>query len=483
MSDNMLGYMFRVFWIIFLATVLVDSFCKSWNTENGKKDRALPNGHGTFVGYDPVLFPIIAGIYLLLCIGISGATKEDILLNTTTLIDMILFITIYFTILLVLLPMLRRYYMAKTCAAFWIVPVVLYFRPNMLEQFAVPPVVVIYIPENLLSLLGCIWITGFALIFTVQVISHLRFTKKLQENSRPVGDTPLLEQWNKIKKEMDIPLVVDLKYCSEINTPLTLGMRMKNTTTYLPERNFTSEEAELIFAHELHHIRRRDTHMKFFLRFCCAFGWIHPLVWVAVRKAEDDLELSCDEIVLKDADKEKRRKYAELLLSIAGDSRGYSTCLSASARSLRYRLKAALPVKNKRKGVVLLFFIMIVSALCTGRLALSINRGALSELAGPDTSEISNVRFQSGRYDDSHEIKDVGLLSQYLSDLKVERILTGYENDTSEGGLSGEFAASSRTFALSGNFLSITDIVSGETEKYYIRIPPDWEYIESLVET
>lgn len=480
MSDNALAYMFRIFWIVFLAFILVDTFCKSWNTENGKNERVLPNGHGTFVGYDPILFPIIAAIYLALCIGIPAAKKEDILLNAITLMDMVLFITIYFTILLIFLPVLRRYYMAKTCAAFWIVPVVLYFQPNMLETFAVPPAVVFYIPENFLTILGCIWITGFGVIFTIQVMSHLRFSKKLQTNSRPVEDDSLLELWNKMKKEMDIPLIVDLKYCSEINTPLTLGMRMKNTTTYLPEHSFTDEEAELIFAHELRHIQRRDTHMKFFLRFCCAFGWIHPLIWVAVRKAEDDLELSCDEIVLKDADKDKRRKYAELLLSIAGDSRGYSTCLSASARSLRYRLKAALPVKNKRKGVVLLFLIMIASGLCTGRLALSTNRGTLSELAGPDTAEMSNADVKSGRYDDFHEIKDVGELSQYLSEMEVERILTGYENETSEGGLRGEFAASNRSFALSGNFLSITNIVSGETEKYYIRISLDWEFIESL---
>ena len=428
MSDNMLAYIFRIFWIVLLAFILVDSFCKSWNTENGKKERILSGGYGTFVGYDPVVLPIIVGIYLVLCIGISAAKKEDILLNTTSLIDMILFITIYFTILLMFLPVLRRYYTAKTCAAFWIVPVVLYFQPNMLETFAVPPAVVFYVPENFLTILGGIWITGFAVIFAIQVISHLYFTKKLRENSRPVADASLSEQWDKMKKDMDIPLVVDIRYCSEVNTPLTIGMRMKNTTTYLPERGFTDEEAELIFAHELHHIRRRDTHMKFFLRFCCAFGWIHPLVWMAVRKAEDDLELSCDEIVLKDADKDKRRRYAELLLSIAGDSRGYSTCLSASAKSLRYRLKAALPVKNKRKGVVLLFLIMIVSGLCTGRLALSTDRGTLTELAGLDTAGISNADFQSDRYDDSHEIKDVELLSQY----------------------------------------------------YYVRVPIDWEFIESL---
>src|SRR5699024_1070387 len=182
-----------------------------------------------------------------------------------------------------------------------------------------------------------VWSTGFAIIFIMQVISHIGFSRKLQENSRPMDDTDLWEQWNKMKKDMELPLSVELRYCSLIRTPLTVGMRLKNTITYLPERSFTEEEAELIFAHELHHIQRRDTQTKLFLKFCCAFGWLHPLVWLAVRKAEDDLELSCDEIVLKGADKEKRKKYAELLLSIAGDSRGYSTCLSASAKALRYR--------------------------------------------------------------------------------------------------------------------------------------------------
>lgn len=478
MSDNALNYIFRIFWILFLAFILTDTFCKSWNTENGGKGRKLQSEKGTFVGYDPVLFPFMAAIYLALCVGISLAKKEDILLNATILIDMILFITIYFTLLLLILPVLRRYYTAKTCAAFWVVPVVLYFEPNMLD--ATLPSFILYIPEKFLSMLACIWISGFAVIFIMQVISHIRFARKLQADSSPVEDDALLELWNKMKKELDISLLVDLKYCTEISTPLTLGMRMKNTTTYLPKRSFTGEEAEMIFAHELHHIRRRDTHMKFFLRFCCAFGWLHPLVWVAVRKAEDDLELSCDEIVLKDADNNKRRKYAELLLSIAGDSRGYSTCLSASAKALRYRLKAALPGKIKRKGAVLLFLIMVVCGLSTGKIALATDRGTLSELTGPDMSSIEYADIQSDRYDDSHEINDVELLSQYLSGLQAEQILTAYVNDLPDGGLSGVLAASDASFALSGKFLSINDMESGRTEKYHINTPIDWDYIESM---
>ena len=53
---------------------------------------------------------------------------------------------------------------------------------------------------------------------------------------------------------------------------------------------------------------------------------------------------------------------------LPGDSRGYSTCLSASAKALRYRLKAAMPGKSKRKGVVLLFMIMLAGGLCMGQL-------------------------------------------------------------------------------------------------------------------
>ena len=104
MSDNMLNYIFRAFWILFLAYVLVDTFCKSWNTENGETGRKLQSGKATFVGYDPVLFPIMASIYLVLCVGLSVVRRENILFNATILVDMILFVTIYFTLLFVYKP-------------------------------------------------------------------------------------------------------------------------------------------------------------------------------------------------------------------------------------------------------------------------------------------------------------------------------------------------------------------------------------------
>ena len=62
-------------------------------------------------------------------------------------------------------------------------------------------------------------------------------------------------------------------------------------------------------------------------------------MWMAMERSAQDMELSCDETVLLEADDVTRRRYAGLLLATAGDSRGFTTCLSASASALRYRLR------------------------------------------------------------------------------------------------------------------------------------------------
>ena len=77
----------------------------------------------------------------------------------------------------------------------------------------------------------------------------------------------------------------------------------------------------MVFSHELAPMCRGEIRTPgAFLEFCKALGWFHPLVWAAVRKAQDDLELSCDEIVLEKYDADRRKKYAELLLVTAGES-------------------------------------------------------------------------------------------------------------------------------------------------------------------
>ena len=413
-----LEYGFWIFWALILGALVAGAFRGSWQVENGKKNISwygLRYRSDTVVWVDPILFPAAAAIYFGL--GLYACIKMEIPLNyiSIAIIDVFLFITVYFTLFFLLLPLLRKYYTARTCATLWLIPVFLLYQPYL----SLPPKIILYFPGELLKLLICIWLTGFVIIFVGQIVSHIRFVWNLKQHSLPVADEGVLNKWESMKEERNISYPIGLKYCSVITTPLTVGMWQEKMITYLPEKKFSAEEAELIFSHELWHIQRKDTHTKFFLRFCNALGWIHPLVWFAIKKAEDDLELSCDEAILRGADSERRKKYAQLLLSIAGDSRGFSTCLSASAKTLRYRLKATMPGKSKRLGLLLLFLVTVLGCLSGGSLALATDRGTIAELSGRDLTRVEDAEIWGADGESRIMIEDTVGLAEYMEDLQV----------------------------------------------------------------
>ena len=476
-----LEYGFWIFWALILGALVAGAFRGSWQVENGKKNISwygLRYRSDTVVWVDPILFPAAAAIYFGL--GLYACIKMEIPLNyiSIAIIDVFLFITVYFTLLFLLLPLLRKYYTARTCATLWLIPLFLLYQPYL----SLPPKIILYFPGELLKLLICIWLTGFVIIFVGQIVSHIRFVWNLKQHSLSVADEGVLNKWESMKEERNISYPIGLKYCSVITTPLTVGMWQEKMITYLPEKKFSAEEAELIFSHELWHIQRKDTHTKFFLRFCNALGWIHPLVWFAIKKAEDDLELSCDEAVLRGADSERRKKYAQLLLSIAGDSRGFSTCLSASAKTLRYRLKATMPGKSKRLGLLLLFLVTVLGCLSGGSLALATDRGTIAELSGRDLTRVEDAEIWGADGESRIMIEDTVGLAEYMEGLQVEKVLTDYEAASYESDaqhLSGSLAGSGLSFSIYDDYLVIIDPDKGR-EQYHLCTPTDWEHIQTL---
>ena len=473
-----LEYGFWFFWALILGALVAGAFRGSWQVENGKKNirwYGLRYRSDTVVWVDPILFPVAAAIYFGL--GLYACIKMKIPLNyiSIVIIDVFLFITVYFTLLFLLLPLLRKYYTARTCATLWLIPVFLLYQPYL----SLPPKIILYFPGDLLNLLICIWLAGFGIIFVGQVISHICFVRNLKQHSLPMTDEALLNKWESMKEQRNISYPISLKYCSVITTPLTVGMWQKMMITYLPEKKFSGEEAELIFSHELWHIQRKDTHTKFFLRFCNALGWIHPFVWLAIKKAEDDLELSCDEAVLRGADSERRKKYAQLLLSIAGDSRGFSTCLSASAKTLRYRLKATMPGNSKRLGLFLLFLVTFLSFLSVGNLAMATDRGTIAELSGRDLTRVEDAEIWDADGESRIMIEDTEGLAEYLEALQVEKVLTDYDAAASETDgqyLFGSVAGSELSFSIYDDYLVIYDPDKGR-EQYHLCTPTDWDQI------
>ena len=114
-----------------------------------------------------------------------------------------------------------------------------------------------------------------------------------------------------------------------------------------------------------------------------------------MRKAADDLERSCDEIVTENMDSSKRKAYAHLLLDSAAPGRGFTTCLSAAAGTLHYRLQSVLKPRKPYLGTGILMVSLFICVMCFGMISISDMKGDLTSiLLQPDTD--INYVFISG---------------------------------------------------------------------------------------
>ncbi len=119
---------------------------------------------------------------------------------------------------------------------------------------------------------------------------------------------------------------------------------------YLPT-GLSESEKEYVIAHEECHIRRKDYLWKLLGFICCTVHWFNPLVWLAYHCFCLDMEISCDEAVLRKSDEKTRAQYAESLLQFAARQNGYfGLTLTFGEPSVKERIKGVL--KYKRKPLV-----------------------------------------------------------------------------------------------------------------------------------
>ena len=398
-----------------------------------------------------------------------------------------LHVSIYFLILAAALPLLRKHISARACAMLWMIPNYLYlaFQSNM----QIPePLLVVHVPGmRLIWMLFFVWLAGFFAVLLWKMISHLVFRRQLLKDTVAVTDSEVNEIWNSEIERAGIRkpkggLVVSPKAA----TPLSIGLFRRTTCVVLPNRQYSPDALALIFRHEIIHIGREDAWTKFFLVFCTALCWFNPLMWMATKKSTEDLELSCDETVLLDADHAVRHQYAELILDTAGDPRGFTTCLSATASSLRYRLANILEPVRRRSGAVvvgLLFFLLITSF---GYVGLTYGEYTGGEVLYP-LGDTGQYTLYGDIFVDGNTVKctDTFALRNYMKGLTMERFTGSYFFEDSEK----QFCFTYETpqgylgVTLSDHALELTPLYDAEDPAaYYIPEGVDWAYLDTLIE-
>lgn len=158
---------------------------------------------------------------------------------------------------------------------------------------------------------------------------------------------------------------------NNLKTPFVLGFI--SPKIYLPT-GLSDEDRAYILLHEQTHISRKDPVIKLAAFLILTLHWFNPLVWIAFRLMETDMELSCDERVLKELGKDVKKPYAASLLSLATGRHILSGGpIAFGEGNVKRRIKNVLGYKKPRLWVIV---VSGIAALVVG----------IGLMANPDSS-------------------------------------------------------------------------------------------------
>ncbi len=192
--------------------------------------------------------------------------------------------------------------------------------------------------QTLISTGSAIWIAGVLTLLIYSLISFLRLKRKLGYAVHD-GDNVYIS--------------------SSIETPFVLGII--NPKIYLPITLAPSEK-EYILLHERTHIKRLDHVIRIigFLALC--IHWFNPLVWVAFYVSSKDMEMSCDESVIRQLGEGVKKDYSSSLLALATGKRLLgATPLAFGEGDTKGRIKNVITYKKPVFWVVIVAIIAVLA--------------------------------------------------------------------------------------------------------------------------
>ena len=198
---------------------------------------------------------------------------------------------------------------------------------------------------NMMQIMFLVWLIGFVIIITRSILS----LRRLQQQT---ACSMLLED--------------NIYLADYIDSPFVIGLTKPKI--YVPS---STSEAELkyVLAHEKYHIKRKDHIVKFVGFVALSIHWFNPAVWYMFETMCIDMEMSCDEAVLKRMDDDSREDYSTTLLNISGKSRFVSKIpLAFIEGDTKMRIKNILKWK---KPTMIFVTVAAIICLCSGILTLA----------------------------------------------------------------------------------------------------------------
>ena len=188
-----------------------------------------------------------------------------------------------------------------------------------------------------IPILNIIWLIGVGAILLYTAVSYWRLCRKV--------DTAVRYKGNIFQSE-------------NVSSPFVLGIIKPRI--YLPF-NMNGQDLEHVVAHEQAHIRRKDHWWKPLGFLLLTIHWFNPLMWLAYVLLCRDIELACDEKVIKELGNEQRADYMQALVACSVNRRMIAACpLAFGEVGVKERVKSVMNYKKPAFWVIIIAVIICV---------------------------------------------------------------------------------------------------------------------------
>ncbi|MDB6480267.1 M56 family metallopeptidase [Blautia wexlerae] len=216
-----------------------------------------------------------------------------------------------------------------------------------------------------ISILSVIWLAGLLLCFGFFAVSYIKCYREFRF-SLPV-ENDILEAW---KEKHPLKRSLSIRQIETIAAPLSYGVI--RPVILMPKNTEWKNIYQLryVLEHEYVHIRRLDMLTKLIMIAAVCIHWFNPLVWVMYILFNRDLELSCDETVVRRFGMDIKSVYATALISMEEKKSGLTPlCNSFSKNAIEERIRAIMKIKKTSKFAVIISAVLVICV--TGGFATS----------------------------------------------------------------------------------------------------------------
>lgn len=268
-------------------------------------------------------------------------------------------------------------------------------NPIITDTFAPEPIASANPLQLLIPVLAMVWAIGIIAMLVYAAVSYFRLQKKVGA-SLSVRD--------------------NIWICDDIQTPFILGFF--KPSIYIPSG---TDEAQLpyIIAHENAHLKRCDHLWKPLGYLVLAIHWFNPLVWIAYILLCRDIELACDEKVIRELNQNESISYSEALLSCSVNRRTVMVCpLAFGEVGVKERVKNVL---NYKKPAFWIVAIAMVASIVLGVCFLTNPSSFPVKLDSVQISKASTMDFRtnSGPTTFQLNVSEIDELSSRIKHLKI----------------------------------------------------------------